>query len=60
MCFIFNINIYMTYTFCMGTIGFLISKNIGIDIKIVTLAIDSRTQVMTKYVISKAAILNVP
>ena len=33
------LNIYKTYTFCMGTIGFLIPKNIGIDIKIVTLAL---------------------
>ena len=41
----------------MGTIGFLIPKNMGIDIKIVTLA---RVQVMAKYVISMAAILNVP
>ena len=36
----------------MGTIGFLIPKNMGIDIKIVS-------QVMAKYVISMAAILNV-
>ena len=40
----------------MGTIGFLIPKNMGIDIKIVTLA---RAKVMAKYVISMAAILNV-
>ena len=31
-------NIYRTYTLCMGAIGFLIHKNMGIDIKIVTLA----------------------
>ena len=36
----------------MGTIGFLVPKNMGIDIKIVTL-------VIAKYVISMAAILNV-
>ena len=40
----------------MGTIGFLIPKNMGIDIKIVTQAL----LVMAKYVISMAAILNVP
>ena len=32
-------NIYKTYTFCMGTLGFLIPENMGIDIKIVTLAL---------------------
>ena len=32
-------NIYKTYTFCMGTIGFLIPENMGIDSKIVTLAL---------------------
>ena len=42
----------------MGTIGLLIPKNMGIDIKIVT--IYARTQVMAKYVISMVAILNVP
>ena len=39
----------------MGTIGFLVPKNMGIDIKIVT----ARAQVIAKYVISMAAILNV-
>ena len=39
MCFIFNIEIPTRHThFFMGTIGFLIPKNMGIDIKIVTLA----------------------
>ena len=41
----------------MGTIGFIIPKNMGIYIKIVTLY--ARAQVMAKYVISMAAILNV-
>ena len=41
----------------MGTMEFLIPKNMGIEIKIVTLAI--RAQVIAKYVISMAAILNV-
>ena len=41
MCFIFIIEISTkhVYTFCIGTIGFLIPKNMGIDIKIVTLAL---------------------
>ena len=41
MCFIFNIEISTrhVYTFSKGTIGFLIPKNMGIDIKIVTLAL---------------------
>ena len=41
----------------MGTIGFLVPKNMGIDIKIVTSY--ARAQVIAKYVISMAAILNV-
>ena len=51
---------YQQDTFCMGTIGFLIPKNIGIDIKIVTLArsmLEPRAQVMANYVISMAASL---
>ena len=40
----------------MGTIGLLIPKDIGIDIKIVNLA---RTDVSAKFLISMAAILNV-
>ena len=56
--YIYYRNIYKTYTFCMGTSGFLIPKNMGIYIKIVTSF--ARGQVMAKYVISMAAILNVP
>ena len=37
--YIYYLNIYKTYTFCLGSIGFLIPKNMGIDIKIVTLAL---------------------
>ena len=37
--YIYYRDIYKTYTFCMGTIGFHIPKNMGIDIKIVTLAL---------------------
>ena len=57
--YIYYRNIYKTYTFCMGTIGFLIPKNMGIDIKICDSSF-ARGQVMAKYVISMAAILNVP
>ena len=43
----------------MGIIGFLIPKNIDIDIKIVNLAM-LEFKLWPKYVISMAAILNVP
>ena len=47
------------YTFCMGTIGFFIPKNMGIDIKIVTLPMLEPKLWPNYYVIAMSAILHV-